>query len=304
VQVRAGDPDQARQFSVAEIVLDEPDPEPLLLVCCGVGKHRSIRIVPQDPMGRQDPKRRLGAVPLGAAIRAIRSRRGENLRDFAARLGVGHSTVSKYERDVLRPSRSMLLLLYPLAETTAEKEPIVAALGSIPEGLQVLERQLDRDLAIAKIETERILREMQAQPETRQRLLGLALRIARDPEIPLWLPNMLSFWHRYRYDARLRDLMNALMGEVVEKLHWEEIREELGEPAPPIARRSAASVLLRVMIRCPQTKKPVFTGAEMTPSEWERSDFEDMRVSCPHCHLEHRWNKSDAYVEGGAYNGV
>ncbi len=51
------------------------------------------------------------------------------MQQFGARLGCRHSTISMYEADKLRPSRSMLILLFQLADTDEEKAPILEALG-------------------------------------------------------------------------------------------------------------------------------------------------------------------------------
>lgn len=65
---------------------------------------------------------------LSETIRAIRKRRGETMVQFGERLGTDNSVISKYEAAKVMPSRSMLLLLLPLAEGE-ERRPILDALG-------------------------------------------------------------------------------------------------------------------------------------------------------------------------------
>jgi hypothetical protein len=52
-----------------------------------------------------------------------------------------------------------------------------------------------------------------------------------------------------------------------------------------------------VMIRCPVTQKPVFTGLQMTsPEEFARGIYKNVSVYCPHCKSEHRWEKDEAFL--------
>jgi transcriptional regulator with XRE-family HTH domain len=48
---------------------------------------------------------------------------------FAARLGTGQSTISRYESGAVVPPRSMLILLLQFADTDKEKQPLLEALG-------------------------------------------------------------------------------------------------------------------------------------------------------------------------------
>jgi endogenous inhibitor of DNA gyrase (YacG/DUF329 family) len=55
--------------------------------------------------------------------------------------------------------------------------------------------------------------------------------------------------------------------------------------------------MARLMIRCPQTGKPVFTGMDMPPAAFDRATLESNTVRCPHCGEPHTWQKADAYLE-------
>ena len=54
----------------------------------------------------------------------------------------------------------------------------------------------------------------------------------------------------------------------------------------------------RIMIRCPSTGKPLFTGMGMNAQSFANSQFVNNTVGpCPHCGQSHVWNKKDAWVE-------
>ncbi len=64
--------------------------------------------------------------------------------------------------------------------------------------------------------------------------------------------------------------------------------------------------MARLMIKCPMTGQPVFTGMDLTPvsngmeftrEAFDSSTLKDNSVSCPHCHQQHVWQKEDAYLE-------
>jgi hypothetical protein len=53
-----------------------------------------------------------------------------------------------------------------------------------------------------------------------------------------------------------------------------------------------------VMIKCPRSGAPVFTGIETDAATFERLPDTESRVLCPSCGGEHLWRKSDAmFVE-------
>lgn len=56
----------------------------------------------------------------------------------------------------------------------------------------------------------------------------------------------------------------------------------------------------RVMIRCPEFGKLVFTGVEVDRDRWERSEepFEShYPVRCPRCGELHQWGRQDAVYQ-------
>lgn len=54
----------------------------------------------------------------------------------------------------------------------------------------------------------------------------------------------------------------------------------------------------RIMIKCPVTGEPVFTGYEMLEESVEKWDIHDPTMGkCPQCGGEHIWQKEDTYFE-------
>lgn len=54
----------------------------------------------------------------------------------------------------------------------------------------------------------------------------------------------------------------------------------------------------RIMITCPTTKQPVNTGIYMDRTTYERSTPRNNKLTCPHCHQIHLWDKEDSYLQG------
>ena len=79
-------------------------------------------------------KSRSDSTLLGQAIYSIRCRLGETLSQFSERLGCTQGIISKYERGTIKPSRSMLLLMFPLAQTEEEVATFIRELGRVPSG--------------------------------------------------------------------------------------------------------------------------------------------------------------------------
>lgn len=52
-----------------------------------------------------------------------------------------------------------------------------------------------------------------------------------------------------------------------------------------------------VMIKCPETNKPVSTGIAMDEKSFNSSTLSNNNVQCPHCGKMHTWQKEDAYLE-------
>jgi phage terminase large subunit GpA-like protein len=52
-----------------------------------------------------------------------------------------------------------------------------------------------------------------------------------------------------------------------------------------------------LMIKCPSTKKLVNTGMNTDRASFERSDYRNNTVPCPHCGHAHTWSKQDVAPE-------
>lgn len=56
--------------------------------------------------------------------------------------------------------------------------------------------------------------------------------------------------------------------------------------------------LNRILIKCPNTGKLIYTGFSMDPQTFEASPIEEMDpIRCPACHQTHSWTKKDALFE-------
>lgn len=55
----------------------------------------------------------------------------------------------------------------------------------------------------------------------------------------------------------------------------------------------------RLMIKCPETGKPVFTGIAIDAQSFASATMTDnTAVNCQHCGNNHKWQKEDAFFEG------
>ena len=54
----------------------------------------------------------------------------------------------------------------------------------------------------------------------------------------------------------------------------------------------------QVLIECPTTKQPVYTGLDMDARTWATATVERNSIQCPHCPEMHTWSMKDAWVEG------
>ena len=55
--------------------------------------------------------------------------------------------------------------------------------------------------------------------------------------------------------------------------------------------------MVRLMIDCPNTGKPIPTKIVSSEAKFATSRFENMGIRCPECGSVHTWNKEDAYLE-------
>ena len=53
----------------------------------------------------------------------------------------------------------------------------------------------------------------------------------------------------------------------------------------------------RVLISCPNSGKPVYTGVSLDRAEFDRAEIGTQRVVCPACGETHAWQKADARLE-------
>ena len=53
----------------------------------------------------------------------------------------------------------------------------------------------------------------------------------------------------------------------------------------------------RVMITCPETEKPVYTGMNFDWFSFESTKIALKSIFCPNCGKEHSWGRNDAYLE-------
>lgn len=51
-----------------------------------------------------------------------------------------------------------------------------------------------------------------------------------------------------------------------------------------------------ILIRCPVTGKDVPTGVALPAEVFLVADLETFPVQCPHCGLQHPWEKKTAYL--------
>ena len=55
--------------------------------------------------------------------------------------------------------------------------------------------------------------------------------------------------------------------------------------------------MARVMITCPETGKPIYTGMSVDEITLEAGRLIEKSVLCPECAQVHTWNKQDAFLE-------
>jgi hypothetical protein len=54
----------------------------------------------------------------------------------------------------------------------------------------------------------------------------------------------------------------------------------------------------RILIKCPNSGKLIYTGFSMDIDTFEASPIDEMDpIECPACHKSHRWSKHDAILE-------
>ena len=64
------------------------------------------------------------------------------------------------------------------------------------------------------------------------------------------------------------------------------------------AESASGTIVNRILIKCPNTGKMIYTGYSMDPQIFELSPIEEMDpIQCPACHETHRWTKKQALFE-------
>ncbi|MEN3976738.1 hypothetical protein [Emcibacter sp. SYSU 3D8] len=53
----------------------------------------------------------------------------------------------------------------------------------------------------------------------------------------------------------------------------------------------------RVMIKCPNTGKQIYTGVNLNWETFESYRFGTQSVPCPECHASHQWSRVDAILD-------
>ena len=51
-----------------------------------------------------------------------------------------------------------------------------------------------------------------------------------------------------------------------------------------------------VAIECPERRKPLFTGFQITQHHWEDTPISSQQVMCPYCHSIHHWGTKDGWL--------
>lgn len=138
-----------------------------------------------------------GLLSAGDLVREVRKSRGETMVQFAAQLGLRHSTISQYEAGNVAPSASVLMNMYRLAVNAGQKARIRALLGE--SGASLLDKEDAFQVAASKLNAEfqQILADVKTSPAARDRFRKLAVEIiARPSGVPMWLCDLMQIWLR------------------------------------------------------------------------------------------------------------
>jgi hypothetical protein len=202
-----------------------------------------------------------------------------------------------------------LLLLYELADTPADRAVIAEALGDVPEDLRKPQAEFDAAIKEMKDQMEDLISRIRTSPETRRRFADLAMDAITDAQVPPALLRLLEAWKRYSHIDEVRAVFDEA-ATMVERagesiVGRAERRRSQPKPLPPQYRpydpwafARGDQPVYRVMITCPQTGMPVWTGVTTDEESWPEFElpFPVMRADCPHCRGFHDWKKEDAYL--------
>lgn len=56
--------------------------------------------------------------------------------------------------------------------------------------------------------------------------------------------------------------------------------------------------MAQVLIECPTTKHPIYTGLDFDEHAWSSVSVRRNSIQCPHCPDMHTWEKRDAWLDG------
>jgi len=256
---------------------------------------------------------------LGEAIRAVRKRHGRSQAEFAELLGCSRNTVSRYELDELTPSRSMLLLILPMAEGD-ERGYLLDHLGLSPwevEGLESDEvksgvRQFEEFVAKGGIDK-------RAKKDLVREFAELALEVVRSPERPMTraMVDILKKWVTWRDWEKARDLFEKVAVYLDIELKPFEVgqNQKLAEPLGAIRSTSSEggslkdssrifekkdprydSAPLHLMAICPEKKQSYWTGVTISQRRFDMLDEIRYQAPCQHCGITHTVHKKDVFL--------
>ncbi|HZZ78436.1 MAG TPA: helix-turn-helix transcriptional regulator [Gemmataceae bacterium] len=233
---------------------------------------------------------------LPEALQQIRQRHQMTQAEFASMLGLTHGAISKYESGKASPSRTVLLLYLALAEGR-EKPAIFEAIGGV-QNLKDLWRPGAIEAAMQGLREHRRAAEQQGASVLLADFAKEALGILDDrgPMDPV-LVEVVREWRKHGHRADAREIFRKAQAYLEVELSRLGLLQPRSER--PENRRQARpdSAPHRVMILCPETGQPVFTGVTVTAEEFRTGEIRNMEVWCPHCHISHYWEKADAYLE-------
>lgn len=125
---------------------------------------------------------------IGAAVKGIRERRGKTQLEFAAMLGCRANTVSRWERNAVKPSGIALIELIDLAEGE-EKNLFARALASeMGPDIEALSSLIDEKLLVQAARSQ--LYEVLASPK----VIALLREYFGGPP----MSEIFSLWERYK----------------------------------------------------------------------------------------------------------
>ncbi|MEY2485491.1 MAG: hypothetical protein QOH39_1139 [Verrucomicrobiota bacterium] len=88
------------------------------------------------------------------------------------------------------------------------------------------------------------------------------------------------------------------MKELLERYYARQMKEvAAASTAKQVSFVSGISIPQRLMIKCPKTGKPVYTGVAMSEGAFKSATLHDNAIGCPQCGEQHVWNKEDAFFE-------